>query len=123
MVSLVRGSPELNQEGEQGQSAAKRRKVEVEVNGEKKIITVQGRERVECSFTECKRSLNAVTQLANGCFCKGKFCNEHKPHEKHSCTFDWNGRAKEILKKKIAAMPGKYGSTNDFSGGGGGCAH
>lgn len=56
-----------------------------------------------CAFAECRRKLSLVQQ-SMPCRCTLVFCADHRPSDKHACSFDYVALHQTDLEKKLVKV-------------------
>ena len=64
-----------------------------------KKMTVK-KQRKLCSLQGCRRKITFSDEMLK-CLCDRVFCNEHRFHSNHDCTFDFKKRNMERLKREL----------------------
>ena len=52
---------------------------------------------MRCAHSDCKKKLSLTDQISNKCKCGLLFCKKHLLSGNHSCNFDYQASAKQIL--------------------------
>lgn len=53
-----------------------------------------------CNLSECNKRLT-LTESTMKCKCGNIFCTTHRFSEKHNCTFDYRGEAKQKIEQSL----------------------